>query len=338
MCNATQESGTAFVRVGLLILAVVSLAGVVARPALGLPARAGVSGTVPFQMTTDTSRVSINCGDATLAQYRYADVSFKPYIETLFTPSGVNVLLDSPPDHVHHHGLMLAVAVDGVNCWEEAPTAGKQEHRQFIDMGVKRRNGIRSAGFEERLEWVDATGGRLVDEQRTVGVRLSADRKAVLLTWRSRLSAPEGKASITLSGSHYFGLGLRFVRSMDGAGPFRNADGAPGVVFRGAERLVRSNWCAYTAQAEGKDVTVAMFGAPDNPRHPVTWFTMAEPFAYLSATLGLHEEPLKVAADAPLNLCYGVALWDGVIETAAIEQMYQQWLKLVSDHSEENER
>ena len=329
MCSASQKSGTAFVRVGLVVLAVVTSSVVLASPALGQPARADMSGTVPFQVTADTNRVSIKYGDDMLAQYRYADVTFKPYVETLFTPSGVNVLLDSPPDHVHHHGLMLAVAVDGVNCWEEAPKAGKQQHRRFTDMGGKRRNGIRSAGFEERLEWVDATGGRLLDEQRTVRVRLSANRKAVLLTWRSRLSVPEGKASMTLSGSHYFGLGLRFVRSMDGAGPFHNADGAPGVVFRGSERLVRSNWCAYTAQAEGKDVTVAMFGAPDNPRHPVTWFTMAEPFAYLSATLGLHEEPLKVAADAPLNLCYGVALWDGAIETAAIDQAYQQWLKSV---------
>ena len=97
---------------------------------------------------------------------------------------------------------------------------------------------------------------------------------------------------MTLSGSHYFGLGMRFVRSMDG-GEFFNADGKEGTIFRGEERLVRSNWCAYTAAIDGKPVTVAMLGHPDNPRHPTTWFTMAKPFAYLS---GDAESPRGAAA------------------------------------------
>ncbi len=110
-----------------------------------------------------------------------------------------------------------------------------------------------------------------------------------------------------LSGSHYHGLGLRFVRSMDATGEFRNPDNDPGVIFRGEERLTRSRWCAYTAQADGKTVTAAMFDHPDNPRYPATWFTMAKPFAYMSATLRLHEEPLKVsrrqAPDVAVRRC-----------------------------------
>ena len=43
----------------------------------------------------------------------------KPYADQLFSPAGVQVLRDSPLDHKHHHGLMYALAVDGVNFWEE---------------------------------------------------------------------------------------------------------------------------------------------------------------------------------------------------------------------------
>jgi hypothetical protein len=136
---------------------------------------------------------------------------------------------------------------------------------------------------------------------------------------------PTGKASVTLTGSHYFGLGLRFIRSMDAVGEFRNADKKPGAVYRGEERLVRSNWCAYTAPVEGTVVTVAMFDHPDNPRHPATWFMMAKPFAYLSATLGLHETPIEIAAGEPLILRYGVVLWDRAAESDEIDSLYQNW-------------
>ena len=102
-------------------------------------------------------------------------------------------------------------------------------------------------------------------------------------------------------------------------------DGKAGKVYRGDERLVRSRWCAYTAKADGKEVTLAMFDHPTNECHPATWFTMSKPFAYLSATLNLHEEPFKLIADRPLRLRYAAAIWDGRPETEQIEKAYKTW-------------
>jgi serine protease Do len=68
-----------------------------------------------------------------------------------------------------------------------------------------------------------------------------------------------------------------------------------------------------------------MFDHPQNPRHPATFFTMTKPFAYLSATLNLHKEPLKVVSDKPLVLRYAVAVWDGKVETEQIDKCYRQW-------------
>jgi len=285
----------------------------------------GVRAEPLWKATADANSVWLRAGESPVLQYRYGDVPFKPYVKELYTPGGLNVLLDAPHDHLHHHALMFAVAVDGVNCWEETPTAGYQKHDAFVEREL--RSGSPSwASFGERIHWVDAAGRRLLDEQRIINVRHAGEPRAVLLTWQSRLSAPEGKASVTLSGSHYFGLGLRFIRAMDVHGQFRNADGKPGVVFRGEERLTDSDWCAYTSRAEDKAVTVAMFSHPHNPRHPTTWFTMTTPFAYLSATMRLHEKPLVVPSSAPLMLRYGVALWDGRIETAEIERLYREWI------------
>jgi hypothetical protein len=114
---------------------------------------------------------------------------------------------------------------------------------------------------------------------------------------------------------------------MDLTGTHRNADNKPDTVFRGDERLLRSKWCAYTANADGKPVTVAIFDHPENPRHPATFFTMRKPFAYLSATLNLHKEPLKVVSDKPLVLRYALAVWDGKVENDRIDEMYKSWTR-----------
>jgi hypothetical protein len=169
-----------------------------------------------------------------------------------------------------------------------------------------------AAGLENQLVWVGPEGGAaLAREDRRIAVHRHDGLGVTLLTWRTKLEPAEGKPSIKLAGSHYFGLGMRFVQSMDGADDFFTPAGkATGETVRGNERLVRGKWCAYAAEVDGKPVTVAMFDYPENVR-PAWWFIMAKQFAYMSATLNLHREPLVVEAGKPLTLIYGVAVWDG---------------------------
>lgn len=290
------------------------------------------------QIVIDADSLTVRADSVAPLTYRYGNVPFKPYVKELLTPSGVNVLLDAPPDHLHHHALMFACAVNNVDFWGEAvgPTdghferlPGKQQHLRFDDAAVA---GHAWGRCGESLRWVSQPNNEpLLIEQRTIVVGRVVGSEVTLLTWESSLSVPPEKDSVVLSGSHYHGLGLRFIRSMDATGEFRNPDNDPGVIFRGEERLTRSRWCAYTAQADGKTVTVAMFDHPDNPRRPATWFTMARPFAYLSATLRLHEEPLKLVSGKPLTLRYGVVLWDGRPKNSQIEGLYSQWLVMSRD-------
>jgi hypothetical protein len=290
------------------------------------------------QIVVDANSLAVREGSGTLLRYHHSDVPFKPYVKELLTPGGVNVLLDAPPDHLHHHALMFACAVNNVDFWGEAVGSaeghfdrlpGRQQHLRFDDVAVVGPVGHRWSHYSETLRWVSQPNSEpLLAEQRTITAGRVGSPEVTFLTWESRLSVPQGKDSVVLSGSHYHGLGLRFLRSMDATGEFRNPENAPGVIFRGEERLTRSRWCAYTAQADGRTVTVAMFDHPDNPRHPATWFTMAKPFAYLSATLRLHEEPLRLFSGTPLTLRYGVALWDGRPETAQIDELCRQWVAM----------
>lgn len=284
-----------------------------------------------FQLTMDPNTVWIRAGESPVLQYRYNGVPFKPYVKELYTPGGVNVLLDAPPDHPHHHGLMFAVGVDGQNFWEETRYGGHQSHVVFDNVRLYGHfpgpfADSRVAEFKEWLFWKDATFQARLTEFRKIEVRQTdtpgTGAPATVLTWHSDLRVPKDREFVTLMGAHYFGLGMRLPRSMDETGKFLNADGKEGTVFRGEERLVQSNWCAYQVTADGKPVTIAMFG-PSRPGGLTTWFTMAKPFAYMSATLRLHERPLELHTS--LSLMYAVAIWDRHILPVQINAFYREW-------------
>ena len=265
---------------------------------------------------TDTS-VTISAQGNPVLNYRYGDVAYKPYVEKLYTPNGLNVVRDSPEDHIHHHGLMFAVKVDDVNFWEEQDEPGREQHQSIT---------IDDTGLVETIDWKAPKKEEvLLKEQRSLVLVDTGDSDATLLSWKTKFTVPEGKKSATLTGSHYHGLGMRFVESMDQDCIFRNKEGNKGKRFRGTEDLTEATWCAIFAKVDGKPVTVAMFHHPDNAR-PTTWFTMSGHFAYMSATMRYHEEPLKVNVGTPLTLRYGVALWDGHIEDEEITKVYQKWI------------
>lgn len=280
----------------------------------------------PISIGTNDAVVSIQVGDRVLLRYRYRDVPFKPYVQELFTPLGVNILRDAPHDHLHHHALMFAIAVNRVDFWAETEACGRQEHRDFVDVKTDEHNDVSWAEFTEHLDWMSPRKELLLKERRTMWVLQAKQLNSSLLTWQSTLELPRGKKSVSLTGNHYFGLGMRFLQSMDGAGQFLNAGTDSVEVVRGDERNFRSTWCAYMADADGRTVTAAMFDHPNNPRHPATWFTMAKPFAYLSATLNLHKAALEMTEDNPLTVRYGVAFWDGRIEADRIDQLYRRWV------------
>ena len=288
-----------------------------------------------LRITTGDAAVTVADGERTVLVYRWSGVPFKPYAEQFLTPGGLNVLRDQVADHKHHHGLMYAVSADGVGFWEETPRAGKQVHKSFSDATTSSRKSgeedVACASFTEHLEWTGPADPKpLLRETRRIEVYAGARGGASLLTWRTTLEAGEGRAEVKISGSHYYGLGMRFLKSMDKIGEHFTAKGkVDGPIVRGVERLTPGTWCAYAAEAEGKPVTAVLFDHPDNARKAL-WFTMHDPFAYLSAALNLHvpQGQFAIKAGEPLKLCYGVAVADGKLRAEALEKLYKEWVEL----------
>lgn len=282
-----------------------------------------------FQVQQDASRVTVAAGPQVVLKYRYGDAPFKPYIQELYTPNGVQILRDSPADHVHHRGVMYGIFANGVDFWSETPQCGKQVNRELTAVVAEPQNGVSVCRVAQGVEWLPANAQQpLLLERRLLQIYRGAGLQATLLTWQLDLRPAKDAGAVKLTGSHYDGLGLRFVQSMDQVGRFQTAAGTPGPVVRGTERVTLDKWAAYTAPADGKTVTVAIFDDPQNVRHPAGMFTMLQPFSYLSATPNIWKEPLELAQDKSLAARYGIAVWDGEIGTEQIDSLYQRWLKL----------
>lgn len=272
--------------------------------------------------------IPLKSGGKVVATYMAEPNPLKPYVKELFTPSGVQVMLDSPPDHVHHHGLMFGIGAGTTDFWAEKPAEkfGKQ---------VPRGNDAHQigSGIDQTLDWIAPGGKKVLEEQRKIHVFGGGDGAPNLLTWDCALHPAEGAGPVKLFGSHYFGLGLRLIPDLNGMVKFVFPAGTvPGRIVRGEERLTTATWCAATGEVGGKPVTVAMWEDPryDKPfRNYKQWFTMPVAFAYLSATLDLEVHPQML--QSWLIKRYGVAVFDGIADEAAIQKAIDTWMKQEMD-------
>ncbi len=302
---------------------------------LGLPRLAPAAAEETGTKTTgkalsierDQRSVTVKQGDQAVLRYRYAAVPKKPYVAELTSPGGTNIVRDAPADHLHHHGLMFAWGVDGVDFWGEAQGAGVEVHKGW-DLGVETSRGAERAVLKEQLLWQTADGKVLLQEQRKLTVPAAAKGQPRMLIWQADFTAgDDATAARTIAGSKYHGLGMRFIQSMDAGGRHFNAAGGTGVAGTNGKRAA---WNAYTAEVKpGRKVTVVMFSHPANPRHPCEWFTMGEKdaFAYLSGTLGVGTEPLKLEPGKKLTVCFAVAVFEGAADAKQIDAVYRkiQW-------------
>jgi LacI family transcriptional regulator len=283
----------------------------------------GTAGSEVLDLERTASEVVVKLHGKRVIVYQFTG-GWKPYLKEYRNASGINVIRDSPPDHRHHHGVMFAVGVDGVNFWEEEEQSGRQEHRRLLPVVEGATAGVSYVSFGQELAWTRAGDPMpLLEETRRLAVCFVEELGATLMDWRSLLIVPQGREGVVLSGPKYVGLGVRFVGPMDRGGQFRNANGEAGA--RGTDGA-EAAWTAYSGPVgHGRVATVSVFG---DLSRPPRWFTLGEPFAYLGATLGLDRKPLRLPEKGRLELRYGLAVWDTTPEPARIQTLYERWRAL----------
>ncbi|HOQ31803.1 MAG TPA: PmoA family protein [Candidatus Hydrogenedens sp.] len=264
-------------------------------------------------------------GPRKIADYRYTNVPFKPYIKRFFTPSGLQVLEDAPHDHLHHHGLMFAIAVNDTNYWEESEKSGHQIHQKFSNINIGEKLPISMSSFVEELAWKSPEKDiPQLTEIRKISSGYWEQENANVILWETQLENPSETEIAKLTGHHYFGLGIRLLTT-----PLEKVDIITPIEdnlenVRGDEYLRNSPWCAIVVKNEIGTFTLLMVDMPDSVRYPARWFSMRMPFVYISATRNLWKEPLEISPRDKV-LCKNIlVLWDGEKTKEALEKAVEE--------------
>lgn len=261
---------------------------------------------------------------ATLLEYRYNPSLPKPYVHPLCLAGGRPITLDSPADHVHHRGLMVAWSnVNGFDFWGEQNPG---PHGVIIHQRFDQRRQGPEARFVAINHWI--AGGRLLlVERRTLRIPPPLP-EGVWLDWTTELSAPGEPVSLAAGEHVYNGLGIRFTRDMDG-GETRNANGAATIEAANGDPAA---WCLYRApdSAAAASAGVALFDHPSNPNHPNPFFVMNKAFGYLSAAPTFRRS-FPIAPRQSLRFRWGVLAFGGRPEPDVFHRRFQAWTKGARD-------
>ncbi len=284
---------------------------------------------------TDVGTLEVSYGDQKLLVYAFAGKQLKPYVKALYTLKGDNVLLDAPPDHLHHHGLMYAIRVNGVNFWEEATDPGHEVSAQPPEHSVGvGATGLPQAAIMHLIRWVAHTNAGVADtapvallvERRTIIVAVDEKQQEVALQWRSDFEVGPAAPKVTLAGADYHGLGVRFARSFDRVAIHSNSGNLP-YPTKGKRDVLEAKWSAVANKWDGREAMLALFARPAETRGPTKFFSMLEPFAYLSATQGLDLAPQEYRRGDKFSLRYLVTVYPAIRTARFLQERYQAWLK-----------
>lgn len=282
-----------------------------------------------------TGELEIQFHGRKILLYAFADRQLKPYVRELYDIRGENVLRDAPPDHPHHHGLMYGVWVNGINFWEEKDSPGIERSVEIPSYVVGRNEiGMPKAEFLQLIHWLpparkaakDSLTHALLIEQRTLTLTVDERTQEVALRWMSEFEVGPKTRQVKVTGNNYDGLGLRLPASFDHVARIEDSVQRPYTGANG-QNVIPAQWTTVSGPLNGHDVMLAMFGGARNAGGETSFFTMREPFAYLSATQALDKAPLSYSAGDKFKLMYLLTVYPEPKSRAFLQEREVLWQK-----------
>ena len=273
----------------------------------------------------------IHDGGSLVALYRTREElprteSPKPCFAPIYTPSGTLITEYRPADHAWHTGLYFGwVHVNQANLWGGPwylpetekyemvdHSHGVQRHDEFVEEQVD-ADGI---AVREQVDWLDADDQPMAAEVRSYGFRKLEEGEGYCWTIETRIEPVVEKLVMGASrAARYSGLELRM------GPPFAEAHHRSSEGLEGHENIMgqRARWVSAAGAAGG---AVVMMDHPENPRHPVTWFTRKN---LLGAGL-LMPGDLELNRGEALELRYGFLILDQDPGADEIEGLYSEFI------------
>ena len=281
----------------------------------------------------DGTKVRVELGGKFFTDYHYRDVA-RPYCYPIMGPGEIGMTrnwplqqtTNEPTDHVHHKGLWYAHGnVNGVDCWSEQKLFGKTIHEKFL--------GMTGSSLRESCTWVDHDGKALCSDERTISFHADGDVR--VMDFEITLIASQGP--VTFGDTKEGSMAIRLPATMSVKGK-----GAQGHILTSAgERDVAAwgkpaAWVDYAGPVEGKQMGVAIFDAPQNPRHPTTWH-VRDYGLFAANPFGLHDfdklkfkekgaGDLKLAAGERATFKYRFVFHIGDEKTGRVAERYREFV------------
>lgn len=243
----------------------------------------------------------------------------RPYVHPVRTPAGLDLTDVTPPDHRHHYGVSMAVAlVNGTSFWggrtyvrDEGPTLLANHGRQQVVAAE-----VAGQTLTQRVVWSDHEAQELLVEQRSLEVDILG-RHGWSLRWRSELSSDQHDlviASPATEGRRGAGYGGLFWR----LGPATTttviaSHGEGGDAVHGSV----SPWVAFVQHRGPRVATLVL---AQDPQHVLPWFLRASDYVGAGPALAW-QTPLRVRRGQRLDVGLGAAMLDGAVTAEQAEEI-----------------
>jgi hypothetical protein len=306
-----------------------------------LPPGAGPVATLvaaDFDVVATDEAIDLRAGGQLALRYNIATIDPPPgidpvyrrsgFIHPVLTPAGHCVTADFPADHPHQHGIFCAwvnTTFDSrpVDFWNQSQRTGAVEHVRVVETSANET----SAQFTVELRHVDLTapGGPTPVLSELWTVRLLDHPAGRLFEIESRQTCVAASPLIVHE-YHYGGLAFRGCDDW-----FTRADGSrPEFEFLTSEGLnridgnhTRPDWVVARGPIDGAPCGIAMFGHPENFRHPqpVRLHPDKPYFVFSPCVLGEFE----IRAGREQVNRYHLLTFDGALDGDALDAIQQDY-------------
>ncbi len=306
---------------------------------LGQSSRTALAAGFEFRAASEPSTWTISYEGKPILVYAFNPQKFKPYVKELRTIKGENILRDAPFDHLHHHALMYAIRVNGINFWEETSGNGVEKPVEtpppVLDFVEREGRRLPQGQITQLLHWVAPQDAFLPNnapvalllEHRTLTLTVDPQSQEVALQWKSQFEVGPKTNTVVLAGANYHGLGMRFLQELDKLAVHSLAGTRPDL-SNSRQEVAPAPWATVSFDAPSHPATIALAGHPSNARGDATYFNMLTPFAYLAATQDLDKEPLVYHSGEKWELNYLVLLYPEAKPSETLRQRVESWRKV----------
>ncbi len=321
-------------------------------------ARADVS------ITVGKDTIEFKSGSAVVAKYAIAPTVAKPYLYPVLTPAGVAVTrgwpMDAAPpmgtkDHVHQksvwfcHGDVIPEGIElkiksankadkGVDFWSESKDANGPRHGTIrcVKVGEPKQHSKTHASVETHNEWLSPDGLKIMEEIRVIHFIDSKDGRLFAFDITLRATVCPITFGDTKEGS--FGIRVRDELRMEKKKDTIGGDGvmssAEGKVGEKDIWGLPSAWIHTAGKVDGKEIGVAVFDHPSNPKpawHARAYgLVAANPFGRDHSGFPSQKgktDLLKIAKGGEMKLKYAVYAHDGDVKAGKVAEAFEAFKK-----------